>query len=92
MWAERLLPQSTSDFTPEPAEPWKEEALCAETDPEAFFPDKGGSTKAAKKICAACDVQLECLGYALQNDERYGIWGGASPRERAAMKRQRRES
>lgn len=86
-----VLPQHLEDFTSEPAEPWMEDALCAQTDPEAFFPDKGGSTKAAKKICAACDVQLECLGYALENDERYGIWGGASPRERAAMRR-RRES
>ena len=30
---------------------WQERALCAQTDPEAFFPEKGGSTRDAKKVC-----------------------------------------
>ena len=30
---------------------WQERALCAQTDPEAFFPEKGGSTREAKKVC-----------------------------------------
>lgn len=54
---------------------WQERALCAQTDPEAFFPEKGGSTREAKKVCARCDVRAECLEYALANDERFGIWG-----------------
>tara|TARA_B100001105_G_scaffold251554_1_gene241504 strand:- start:16322 stop:17023 length:702 start_codon:yes stop_codon:yes gene_type:complete len=66
---------------------WQADALCAETDPEAFFPEKGGSTRAAKQICASCDVTAECLSYALQNDERFGIWGGYSERERRKLKR-----
>ena len=36
------------------AQSWQEQALCAETDPEAFFPEKGGSTREAKKICTGC--------------------------------------
>ena len=56
---------------------WQERALCAQTDPEAFFPEKGGSTREAKKVCLACDVRGECLEYALANDERFGIWGGS---------------
>ena len=66
---------------------WQERALCAQTDPEAFFPEKGGSTREAKKICTGCEVKAECLEYALANDERFGIWGGLSERERRKLKR-----
>ena len=66
---------------------WQEKALCAETDPEAFFPEKGGSTREAKKICTGCEVRSECLEYALVNDERFGIWGGLSERERRRIRR-----
>ncbi len=66
---------------------WQERALCAQTDPEAFFPEKGGSTREAKRICAGCEVRSECLEYALGHDERFGIWGGLSERERRRLKR-----
>ena len=66
---------------------WQEQALCAQTDPEAFFPEKGGSTREAKRICVGCDVKGECLEYALGQDERFGIWGGLSERERRRLKR-----
>lgn len=65
---------------------WQHRALCAQTDPEAFFPEKGGSTREAKGICASCEVQAECLEYALANDERFGIWGGLSERERRRLR------
>ena len=67
---------------------WQDAALCAETDPEAFFPEKGGSVRAAKRTCRACEVRAECLDYALEHDERFGIWGGTSERERRRLKRQ----
>lgn len=66
---------------------WQERALCAQTDPEAFFPEKGGSTREAKRICTGCEVRAECLEYALAQDERFGIWGGLSERERRRLKR-----
>ncbi len=66
---------------------WQERALCAQTDPEAFFPEKGGSTREAKKICLSCEVRPECLEYALASDERFGIWGGLSERERRRLKK-----
>ena len=66
---------------------WQERALCAQTDPEAFFPEKGGSTREAKRICTGCKVRVECLEYALAHDERFGIWGGLSERERRRLKR-----
>jgi WhiB family redox-sensing transcriptional regulator len=58
---------------------WQERALCSQTDPEAFFPEKG--------ICGRCEVKAECLEYALGHDERFGIWGGLSERERRKLKR-----
>jgi WhiB family redox-sensing transcriptional regulator len=66
---------------------WQERALCAQTDPEAFFPEKGGSTRDAKKVCVGCEVRSECLEYALEHDERFGIWGGLSERERRKFKK-----
>lgn len=66
---------------------WAERGLCQETDPEMFFPEKGGSTTGAKQICRRCPVMAECLIYALDHDERFGVWGGMSERERRKLKR-----
>jgi len=66
---------------------WQSDSLCAQTDPEAFFPEKGGSTRDAKKICASFEVKAQCLDYALANDERFGIWGGLSERERRKLRK-----
>ena len=66
---------------------WQERSLCAQTDPEAFFPEKGGSTREAKRVCTTCEVRVECLEYALDHDERFGIWGGLSERERRRLKK-----
>lgn len=69
-------------------EPWQERAICRQVDiGDMFFPDKGGSTKEAKRICAVCPVAAQCLEYALVNEERFGIWGGFSERERRRLKR-----
>jgi WhiB family transcriptional regulator, redox-sensing transcriptional regulator len=71
---------------PDPGGNWRKQALCAETDPEAFFPEKGGSPREAKKICQRCGVRAACLANALERDERFGIWGGLSERERRRLK------
>lgn len=78
-----LLDDGSSEEVPD----WQERALCAQTDPEAFFPEKGGSTREAKRICSGCEVRAECLEYALAQDERFGIWGGLSERERRRLRR-----
>lgn len=67
--------------------PWATEAKCLNADPDVFFPEKGGSTREAKRICGDCAVRTECLEYALEHDERFGIWGGMSERERRKLKR-----
>jgi WhiB family redox-sensing transcriptional regulator len=85
-----LVPDEPEAFDVAPAteeEQWQERALCAQTDPEAFFPEKGGSTREAKRICQGCEVRDACLEYALAHDERFGIWGGLSERERRRLKR-----
>lgn len=68
---------------------WWNDGLCAQTDPEAFFPETGESTREAKAMCARCPVATECLEDALRRDERFGIWGGLSTRERQRVKRER---
>ncbi len=64
---------------------WQERAVCQRTDPEAFFPEPGEAVRPAKRVCAGCEVRVDCLAYALANDERFGVWGGgltASERRR----------
>lgn len=65
---------------------WMADALCTQTDPEAFFPQKGGTTRPAKKVCTDCEVTAECLAWALANDERWGIWGGLSEGQRRQIR------
>lgn len=72
---------------PTSAEDWREAALCAQTDAALFFPDKGGSAREAKRLCATCPVRIQCLESALDNDERHGIWGGLSERELRKIRR-----
>ena len=61
----------------------REQALCAQADPEEWFPGKGGSTRQAKRICGTCDIQARCLSAALgYPDEQDGVWGGTSVRQR----------
>lgn len=62
-----------------------DQAACLSADPEVFFPEKGGSTDEAKRICARCALQRMCLTYALIHEERFGVWGGFSERERRSM-------
>ena len=66
---------------------WRNQARCAEVDSEIFFPEKGGSTREAKKVCTGCEVRAECLQSALDGRELHGIWGGLSDRERRRLLR-----
>lgn len=70
---------------------WTEESLCAQTDPELFFPRKGESPRLAKEICRSCPVIEECLAYALDHDIEFGVWGGTGRRERRALRSVRQQ-
>jgi WhiB family transcriptional regulator, redox-sensing transcriptional regulator len=76
---------------------WAERALCAQADPDAWFPDKGHYelTQLARRICARCPVRAQCLEYALSGADTWGgiatgIWGGTTPQERDQLRQQRK--
>jgi WhiB family redox-sensing transcriptional regulator len=68
---------------------WMAHGECRGMDAKLFHPERGEDTRQAKEVCRDCVVRPECLEYALANGEKLGIWGGASERERRAMRRVR---
>ncbi|MET9465836.1 WhiB family transcriptional regulator [Streptomyces sp. NPDC006544] len=82
-------------WSPVPA--WTVYAVCAQTDPDEFFPEKGESdkTRSAKQICQSCPVRALCLDDALTREGdrsasgRFGVWGGHSPKERTRIAKAR---
>ena len=64
---------------------WMRDAACVDVGGDLWFPEQGESATAAKKVCGACPVRLACLAYAVQNSERWGVWGGTSERERRRL-------
>ena len=66
---------------------WMDKALCREVDLNLFFPDGGGSSKTARKVCNRCEVKTQCLKYALTFPSMIGIWGGTTEKQRRTMKR-----
>lgn len=66
---------------------WQDEALCAQTGGDFFFPEPGSSVREAKRICGLCPIRSACLEFALDNDERFGVWGGLSEKERLEIRR-----
>ncbi len=73
-----------------PRPSWFDDALCRGLDPELFFPTRGDSSWQAIAVCEPCPVRAECLDYALDLGERYGIWGGTAEKARKRIRRQRR--
>ncbi|HZF88615.1 WhiB family transcriptional regulator [Streptomyces sp.] len=66
---------------------WQSQALCAQTGADFFFPEPGSSVREAKRICGMCEMRTACLEYALTHDERFGVWGGLSEKERLQLRR-----
>ena len=72
---------------------WREVARCKQMDPDLFFPV--GTTgpallqiEAAKSVCRTCTVRDECLQYAVDSNQEYGVWGGTTEEERRYMRRE----
>lgn len=67
---------------------WMADALCKEPAyaEVSFFPASGESLEPARAICGRCLVQAECRTYAVETDERHGMWGGTSPGGRKALR------
>lgn len=78
---------------------WAAEAACRNADQELFFPISEtsdlGHIAEAKAICATCPVRATCRERKLAEEggrdwrNRYGIWGGLTPSERATVARRR---
>jgi WhiB family redox-sensing transcriptional regulator len=66
--------------------PWRLDAACNPLTADTYYPHKGSSSAAAKEVCHHCYVEGECLAYALERNEKVGIWGGKSRQERRAMR------
>lgn len=64
---------------------WRDNALCAQTDPEIFHPESGDPIRPALAVCMACPVRRPCAEYAIPN-ELWGVWGGLSAKERKRMR------
>lgn len=64
---------------------WRDDALCAQVDTDAFFPDKGGSPRVAKTICGKCPVREACLEFSIENNITEGVWGGLSGLQRRPL-------
>lgn len=75
--------------------PWMDDAACRGAEhPDLFFPaekDRTGA-KAARSACRPCPVRAECLEYALDIDERYGVRGGLTPNQRSHILNRRSAS
>jgi WhiB family redox-sensing transcriptional regulator len=69
---------------------WMARGLCTSIPPSTFFPSDGAGVEVARKICATCPVQQECLEHALVNRIDHGVWGGCSERERRRILKRRR--
>lgn len=67
--------------------PWATFAACRDADGMVFFPQTRSETEAALAVCATCPVRDECLEHALDTNERFGVWGGTTEKQRRALLR-----
>ena len=76
---------------------WQEDAACREYDNILFFGAEDGESELerqtreahAKTICNGCPVRQPCLEFAMETNQKYGIWGGYTDKERGSLKRRR---
>jgi WhiB family redox-sensing transcriptional regulator len=91
-WRERPMTEMWRPITAvveEENRDWLRRANCMGVDPDLFFPERGASSREAKEVCKGCVVRDDCLDYAIARNEKFGIWGGLSERERRKVRRVR---
>jgi WhiB family redox-sensing transcriptional regulator len=76
----QTLPKQVS-----PPDHWQERSACYGLDPEIFFPTTEEEAGLALSYCGVCRVKDMCLAWALQNGERYGVWGGTTEQQRRRL-------
>lgn len=69
---------------------WMAKGNCRNFPPAMFFPSDGVGVDRARRICAGCEVAIQCLEYALAEHIDHGVWGGCSERERRRIAKRRR--
>lgn len=92
LWVWVLYVYGVYDFesAPPPLGEWRWEAACLDVGPSVFYPPSGQRPVEAQVLCSGCGVRVECLEYALTNNQHWGVWGGLTERQRFAVKRARR--
>lgn len=58
---------------------------CWDVDPEVFFPSAGEDPTEARRVCGGCPVRMRCAVWAVRTDQKFGVWGGLTERERRAV-------
>ena len=81
-WDETLPWSRCFESTPE----WMDKAACRGESSSVFFPTSGIVSKRAKAVCSSCEVQVECLAYAIATPDLVGTWAGTSQRGRRALR------
>jgi WhiB family transcriptional regulator, redox-sensing transcriptional regulator len=81
-----MLPRLSAELSAE----WQQHGLCRAEDSTVFFPpthfehkpEREAREAKAKEICMRCPVRVQCLDWALETREPFGVWGGYSESER----------
>jgi WhiB family transcriptional regulator, redox-sensing transcriptional regulator len=88
--SERFVSFSLEDLYPD----WQKESRCLGVGNDYFFGDEKQQptmsikqVRQASKLCDVCPVYRECLRWALENREEYGVWAGTSGRVRRKIQR-----
>ena len=88
--------QTIKDMVDYGIDTWRLDAACIGMDINTFFEEAEtteqkvravATREQAKKVCASCPVSQQCLDFAINNDIRYGIYGGVTYRKRLIYKR-----
>lgn len=75
---------------------WAQEAAGetpCQSAPDLYFPDLDqdisplATLRLAKTMCGECPIRVQCLNYAVANEEGHGVWGGTTPKERSKIRR-----
>ncbi|MCU1395639.1 MAG: WhiB family regulatory protein [Ilumatobacteraceae bacterium] len=82
----RMAPTLAPSSAPSLA--WSRSAICETADPDLFFPQPGTDTTYARSMCKACPVRRQCLDYALETKQKFGIWGGMTESQRRRLRRE----
>lgn len=82
-----LSPTSLAEYEAVFLQEWRKESLCIDQPPDLFFPEHSESNVPAKRICEMCAVRYDCLQYAIDTNQQFGIWGGTVEKERGALRK-----